>query len=75
MGKLWTNPFIDSDLTSHSLLLTSTQDSSFCDITSQDKYNPEKKENRKFSLSVIHLKTYFSQNPIFFLVFGLTCGV
>ena len=37
MGKPWTNPFIDSDSTSHSLLLTSTQDSSSCDITSQNK--------------------------------------
>ena len=41
MGKPWTNLFIDIDSTSHSLLLTSTQDSSFCDITSQNKYNPE----------------------------------
>ena len=75
MGKPWTNLFIDIDSTSHSLLLTSTQDSSFCDITSQDKYNPERKENGKFFLSVVYLKTYFSWNPIFLPVFGLTCGV
>ena len=75
MEKPWTNPFIDSDSTSHSLLLTSTQDSSSCDITSQDKYNLEREKNSKFSLSVVHLKIYFFQNPTFFSVFGLTYGV
>ena len=75
MGKPWTNPFIDSDSTSHSLLLTSTQDSSSCNIISQDKYNSEREKNSKFSLSVVHLKIYFFQNPTFFSVFGLTYGV
>ena len=75
MGKSWTNLFIDSDSTSHSLLLTSTQDSSFYDITSQNKYDPKREENNKFSLSIVYLKTYFSWNPIFSPVFGLTCGV
>ena len=75
MGKPWTNPFIDSDSTSHSLLLTSTQDSSFCNITSQDKYNLERERNSKFSLFVVHLKTYFFWNPIFPPVLGLTCKV
>ena len=75
MEKPWTNPFIDSDSTSHSLLLTSTQDSSSCDITSQDKYNLEREKNSKFFLSIVHLKIYFSWNPTFSLVFELTYGV
>ena len=75
MGKPQTNLFIDSDSTSHLLLLTSTQDSSFYNVTSQDKYNPEREKNGKFFLFVVHLKIYFSWNLLFPLVFELTCGV